>query len=132
MLPTTTVNCIADELIAWARASRFGITDPSGVPVSLVYRCNDLARLPSGLQLEIVDKATSAITGRRAYRLLVFGVIAAFFVVLTALLMFDVPLLPAIIVAPVIVPTIQVIMVRREVKRIAKRVAAAWPLASGS
>lgn len=57
VLSTVTANRIADELLEQARSSRFGFTDPAGIPVAPLYRCRDLERLPQGLQLEIVDRA---------------------------------------------------------------------------
>jgi hypothetical protein len=129
VLSQATVNRIADELLERARASKFGFTDPSGVPVSPLYRCEDLARLPPGLQAEIVSKAIWAVGTSYAFVLLVLGLMAGMvFLHVEAPVVLGRPLpFTAMLVAIPFAPLLQVALVRRAVRRIAERVAAGWP-----
>lgn len=132
MLPTITINRIADELLYQARTSPFGFTDPSGVPVSSMYRCDDLERLPPGLQQEIVHRATRAVSGSLSVISTVLTSLASLIVImLLADVAFGKPLpYPLILSLVPLVPLLQVAMTRQAVRRIAAEVAASWPVAA--
>ncbi|VXC55604.1 hypothetical protein [Massilia sp. 9I] len=132
MVSTTRLDRIADDLLDEARASAFGYTDPSGVPVAPMYRCEDMDRLPQGLQSDIVRKASWAVGSSRAYLLAALGCIA---VALLAFVLADMVLgaslpYPMIFMVVVWIPLLQLVLVRRAVRRIAARVAAGWPVAT--
>ena len=130
MVATARINRIADELLEQARASKFGYTDPSGVPVPSMYQNEDLARLPQGLQSDIVSQATRAVGTSPAFLLIVLGLIVAitlFFGVAPQLLGTALPFPLVLCIAP-LAPLLQVVLVRRAVRSIAARVAASWPV----
>jgi hypothetical protein len=126
------IDSIADELLAQARASKFGITDPSGVPVAHLYRCPDMARLPQGLQQQIVEKANQKVSAN-PWLILLFLSWLVTLVLMNAvdptlaserLLRYTFPVL-----VPVLPLLLRAVMVRQAVKRIARQVAASWPVA---
>ncbi len=131
MSSTTTAHRIADELLEQARTSRFGFTDPAGMPVTPMYQCRDMKRLPQGLQQEIVRRATAE-TG--ATPLFVLAVIA-WIVALVAVYVVEptvagIPVVPSafLILAPLAPLLFRAVLVRRSVRLIAGRIAAQWPV----
>lgn len=139
MLATATIDRIADDLLHQARTSLFGFTDPSGVPVALVYRCKELARLPRGMQQEIVRRATKAFYRCPAGLLLMFlGMAALFALWLAGIGLFDSGLglawlIGGLVVLPSLLAMLPIsLVVRPAVRRIAARVCASWPLAAES
>ncbi|MCC2956625.1 hypothetical protein LK542_13480 [Massilia sp. IC2-477] len=132
MVATAQINGIADELLAQARASKFGYTDPSGVPVPSMYQCADLARLPNGLQSDIVSAASRAVGTSPAFLLSVLGLVIAIILIFGAARQLAGTALPyslMLCIAP-LAPLLQVMLVRHAVRRIAARVAASWPAAA--
>jgi len=136
MLSTVTVNRIAHELLDHARRSAFGITDPSGAPVARIYRCEDLARLPQGMQQEIVGRATRATYRNPATILVVMlGTTAIFHLWLAALDLFGSALglswlVGGAIALPALLPLLLPLLIRPAVRRIAARIGASWPVAA--
>ena len=130
VLSNATINRIADELLDQARTSKFGITDPSGIPVPHLYRCPDLARLPQGIQQEVVDRANREAS---ASPLFLLSVLVSMLVV--ALLYFanatgprHLPPYAFPVVVPLLPLLVRALLVRRAVRLIAQRMAAQWPV----
>ncbi|CAN7210533.1 hypothetical protein [Massilia sp. LjRoot122] len=131
MLSTATANRIADELLEQARSSRFGFTDPAGIPVAPLYRCRDLERLPQGLQLEIVDRATRETGATPLFIAAVTAwVLALASVYIVQPAVFSARMLPSglFILAPLAPLLFRALLVRRAVRLIAGRIAAEWPV----
>jgi len=129
MLSTATINRIADELLQQAWTTPFGVTYPSGVPVSLIYRCDELARLPPGLQREIVSKADQAVSGSLPFIMaMLTSIVSLTVLMLVTDVVFGKPLPYSLMlaIAP-LVPLVQVAVTWQAVRRIAARVAASWP-----
>lgn len=131
MLSTAQAGRLADELLDQARSSKFGITDPSGIPVPPLYQCAELGRLPQGLQAEIVRKTTLQV----GTSLLFMLVVAAWIVALALVYaleptVFGRPLVPTafLILAPLAPLLLRALLVRRGVRLVARQVAAAWPV----
>ncbi len=132
MLSKAQADRLADELLDQARNSKFGITDPSGMPVPPLYQCRELGSLPQGLQKEIVRKTTLEVG---ASRVLVLATIAWGVALVLAfaleLSVFGRPLVPypLLIIAPPLVPLLlRALLVRRAVRLVARQVAASWPV----
>lgn len=130
MLSQTQANRIADELLEQARASRFGFTDPSGMPVPPLYQCRSMRRLPQGLQSEIVRKATLAVGSSLWFILAAVAWIVALALVYvfepTVLGIKTVPS-PFMILAPLAPLLLRALLVRGAVRKIADRMET-WPV----
>ncbi len=131
MLSKATVDRIAEELLDEARASPFGVTDPSGVAVPHLYRCPDMASLPQGLQQEVVRKANQEVSSSAAFLFSLLLWLVALFLMYA--LGPDAPrerMLPYLfpVLVPVIPLLVRALIVRRAVKDIAGAMAAAWPV----
>lgn len=130
MLSKAQANRIADELLEQARASRFGLTDPSGTPVAPLYQCRSLGRLPQGLQQEIVRKATQEVGSSPVFLLAVAAwIVALALVYAIEPIVFGMRLVPSafMIVAPLAPLLFRALLVRRAVKQIASRMDP-WPI----
>lgn len=133
MLSQAAVDRIADELLEQARARKFGFTDPSGMPVPLLYRCRQLQALPQGLQQEIVDRAARETASHLWFVPIMFGTIA---VVIMAAVFLYVLALPGTRTLPFIFPAVtallpflfRAVMTGVAVRRIAAQVATSWPV----
>lgn len=135
MLSQATIDRIANELLEQARNSKFGFMDPSGMPVTPLYRCRDLQALPQGLQQEIVYRATREAGSNIWFMPLMFGAIAAvimafFFLYVLAPAPSGTRVLPFILpaMAPLLPMLFRTVLTRTAVRRIAARVAASWPI----
>lgn len=129
MLSKAQANRIADELLEQARASRFGFTDPSGMPVPPLYQCRAMRHLPQGLQAEIVRKATLAV----GFSPLFILATLAWIVVLALVYALD-PTVSGIgvstvflIPAPLAPLLFRALLVRSAVRKVADQVAS-WPV----
>jgi len=130
MLSKAAISRIAEELLDQARASRVGFTDPSGVPVPPIYRNRDMAVLPPGLQLEIVNKANWAVGTSAAFILLVLallGMLVLAYALAPLVLGISLPF-PAMVLFVPLVPLVQVGLARWMARRIARLVAVHWPV----
>jgi hypothetical protein len=129
MIATATIDRIAHELLHELRTSPFGVTDPSGVPVARVFRCEDLDRLPPGLQQALVYKANQAVSRSWTFAMTVLtSVVALALVVLVAELVFGSRQFYFLLFAiGPLVPLMQLALTRQAVRRIAAQVSASWP-----
>ena len=130
MLSTSQAKRIADELLAQARASRFGFPDPSGMPVAPLYQCRSLRRFPQGLQAEIVRKATLEVGATPWFILATVAWIAAIVLVYVfepKVLGFRLVPSAFMILAPLAPLLLRALLVRRAVREIADRMAP-WPV----
>lgn len=130
MLSKDQANRIADELLEQARASRFGFTDPSGMPVPPLYQCRSMRHLPQGLQSEIVRKATLAVGSSPWFMLIVAAwIVALALVYAIEPTVLGVRLVPSafMIMAPLAPLLFRALLVRRAVRKIADRMES-WPI----
>jgi hypothetical protein len=120
---------LADELLEQASKSPFGVTDPSGMPVPPLYQCRELGRLPQGVQSEIVRRTTLRVG---ASPLFILAVVA--WIALIALFyarewtLFGATPITFLILAPMAPLLLRALLVRRAVRRVARQVAASWPV----
>lgn len=131
MISTASVRRIANELLDQARLSKFGFTDPSGIPLPPLYRCRELDALPQGLQQEILRKTTLETSASPLFLLAVAGWIVALALVYALESRLGGELLvptALLILAPLAPFLFRALLVRRAARLVAREVAAQWPL----
>jgi hypothetical protein len=131
VLSQAAIDRVTKELLEQVRSSRFGFTDPAGIPVPVLYQSPHLQRLPQGLQLEIVRKATLELGASPLFMLAVLAWIAAIALVYALEpTLLGRPLVPSafMILAPLAPLLFRALLVRHAVRRIAAQLAASWPL----
>ena len=129
MLSKDQANCVAEELLAQARSSKFGFIDPAGIPAPPAYQCRELRALPQGLQHEVVRQARHSVGTNQTF-VLIFLVwmagCAALWVFGQTLMRPPFSPIPVLFLSLMLPFAVRLFLVRRAVKLIASELSQSW------